>query len=231
MERELLARAIDQTLLRPTVGFTEARRWMMDSRDAGFATLCVPPFLVPAAHEILATTTTRVCSVCGFPLGYSLTATKVEEARRLVGLGCEEVDMVLNIGALREGDLAFVADDVRAVVDAVASESREAIVKVIVETGYLTDEQITSASRAGAQAGAHFVKTSTGFGPRGALASDVILMREAVGPAVGVKASGGIRDLQSALEMLAAGAQRLGTSSGLEILAAFDETQVVGDPG
>ncbi|HET6498619.1 MAG TPA: deoxyribose-phosphate aldolase [Coriobacteriia bacterium] len=231
MDRVALAAAIDQTLLRPTAGPSEAREWMMNSRDAGFASLCVPPFLVPHASEILAGTATRVCSVCGFPLGYSLTETKAEEARQLVRVGCQEVDMVLNVAAFLAGDVRGAHDDVRAVVDAVASVSSEAIVKVILETGYLTEEEIRSASRLCVEAGAHFVKTSTGFGPRGASTRDVRLMRGAVGPRVGVKASGGIRDLRTALEMLDAGADRIGTSSGLEILAARDDLDRCEDDG
>lgn len=231
MDRSALAAAIDQTLLKPTAGRSEAAEWMRRSRDAGFASLCVPPYLVPLASEILAGTTTRVCSVCGFPLGYSLTETKAEEARQLVRLGCEEVDMVLNVAAFLEGDARLAGDDVRAVVDVVTGASSDAIVKVILETGYLTEEQVTSATQLSIEAGAHFVKTSTGFGPRGASASDVRLMRAAAGPDAGVKASGGIRDLRSALEMLGAGADRLGTSAGLEILAACEDAETCEDSG
>jgi len=223
VDTQTLAAVIDQTLLRPTAGFAEAAAWMDASRDAGFASLCIPPFLVPLASQKLAGTDTLVCSVCGFPLGYSNTETKAEEARLLVALGCSEVDMVLNIGALLEGETAFVEDDIRAVVDAVAdASSGRAIVKVILETGYLDEREIDLASRCAVAAGAHYVKTSTGFGPRGASLRDVEIMRAAVGPDVGVKAAGGIRDLDTALEMLDAGASRLGSSSGLEILEALE---------
>ncbi|MBE0417036.1 MAG: deoxyribose-phosphate aldolase [Coriobacteriia bacterium] len=222
METSVLAGVIDQTLLKPTVGFAEASAWMDTSRDAGFATLCVSPFLVPLAAQKLAGTDTLVCSVCGFPLGYSNTETKAVEARLLVGLGCVEVDMVFSIAAFLEGEFTFVGDDIRAVVDATAESSTgRAIVKVIIETGYLTEAEIDQASRVAAAAGAHYVKTSTGFGPRGASVRDVQIMREAVGPDIGVKAAGGIRDLDTALEMLEAGASRLGSSSGLEILEAL----------
>jgi deoxyribose-phosphate aldolase len=222
METSVLAAAIDQTLLKPTAGFAEAGAWMDASRDAGFASLCVSPFLVPLAAQKLAGTDTLVCSVCGFPLGYSNTETKAGEARLLVSLGCAEVDMVLNVAALLEGETKFVEDDIRAVVDSVAHASAgRAIVKVILETGYLTELEVETASRLAAAAGAHFVKTSTGFGPRGASLTDVRIMREAVGPEIGVKAAGGIRDLDTALEMLEAGASRLGSSSGLEILEAL----------
>ncbi len=223
MDTKTLAAAIDQTLLKPTAGFAEAGTWMDASRDAGFASLCVSPFLVPLASQKLAGTDTLVCSVCGFPLGYSNTGTKVAEAGLLVELGCTEVDMVLNIPAMLEGELTFVEDDIRAVVEAVdAVSSGSAIVKVILETGYLSENEIDAACRRAVVAGAQYVKTSTGFGPRGASLRDVEIMRAAVGPDVGVKAAGGIRDLDTALQMLGAGASRLGSSSGLEILEALE---------
>ncbi len=216
-----LAASLDQTLLKPTAGFAEAASWMEASRDAGFASLCVSPFLVPLAAEHLAGTSTKVCSVCGFPLGYTLTETKAEESVHLVELGCTEVDMVMNVAAFLGGDEDFVRADIEAVVLAVTAESGgEGLVKVILETAYLDEGQIERASALAVRAGAAFVKTSTGFGPRGASVRDVEIMRAAVGPDVGVKAAGGIRDLATAREMLAAGANRIGTSAGLEILAA-----------
>lgn len=216
-----LALSIDQTLLKPTIGMKEAAEWMEANRGLGFATLCVSPFLVPLAAQRLAGTETLVCSVAGFPLGYSLTESKAEEARHLVGLGCTEVDMVLNFAALIEGEDAFVRDDIRAVVDAVDDASEGAgLVKVILETGYLDEEQIRRGCALSVEAGAAYVKTSTGFGPRGASVGDVEIMRAAVGDEVGVKAAGGIRDLDSALALIEAGADRIGTSAGAEILAA-----------
>lgn len=216
-----LAASIDQTLLKPTVGHQEAAAWMESNREFGFATLCVSPFLVPLAAQRLAGTGTLVCSVAGFPLGYALTESKAEEARHLVGLGCAEVDMVLNFAALIEGDDTFVRDDVRAVVDSVSDASEgAALVKVILETGYLDEPQIERACSLCVEAGAAFVKTSTGFGPRGASVRDVEVMRAVVGDEVGVKAAGGIRDLDAALELIEAGADRIGTSAGAEILAA-----------
>jgi deoxyribose-phosphate aldolase len=222
MDRATLAAAIDQTLLKPTVGYQGGSAWIDASAGAGFAALCVSPFLVALASQRLAGIATGVCSVVGFPLGYANTESKAEEAAHLVALGCEEVDMVLNIAALLEGDDRFVRDDIAAVVRTVAQASDEAIVKVILETGYLEAEAIERACSLAVDAGAHFVKTSTGFGPRGASLDDVRIMRAAVGPDVGVKAAGGIRDLETALEMLEAGASRLGTSSGLEILDALE---------
>jgi deoxyribose-phosphate aldolase len=221
MDVATLAAAIDQTLLKPTVGYQGASTWMEASAEHGFATLCVSPFLVPLASQRLAGTTTKVCSVCGFPLGYQNTESKAEEASHLVDLGCHEVDMVMNIAALLEGDDAFVRDDIRAVVRTVAEASGgSGIVKVILETGHLEELEIVRACRLAIEAGAHFVKTSTGFGPRGASVEDVRLMRATVGPDFGVKAAGGIRDLDTARAMLEAGASRIGTSAGFEILQA-----------
>jgi len=223
IDRAALASAIDQTLLKPTVGFKAAATWIEKSARLGFASLCVSPFLVPVTSQLLAGTSTKVCSVCGFPLGYSMTESKAEEAVHLVSLGCQEVDMVMNVAALMENEDRFVKDDIAAVVAAVRQASNgEAIVKVILETGYLDDEQIVRASRIAVDAGANFVKTSTGFGPRGASIEDVKLMRTTVSPTIGVKAAGGIRDLDTALAMISAGATRIGTSSGIEILEAFD---------
>jgi deoxyribose-phosphate aldolase len=222
MERAELARMIDQTLLKPTVGFREASAWMDAQRDAGFATLCVSPFLVPLAAQKLAGTETAVCSVCAFPLGYANTESKAEEAAHLVELGCAEVDVVMNVAAFLEGENAFVVDDLRAVVDAVRDASEGfGIAKVILETGFLPAARVSAACELAVQAGAAFVKTSTGFGPRGASVADVRAMRAAVGPKVGVKAAGGIRDLATALGMIEAGATRIGTSSGREILDAL----------
>lgn len=223
MDRTTLASAIDQTLLKPTVGYQAAAGWIDASADAGFASLCVSPFLVPVAAQRLAGGPTLVCSVVGFPLGYTNTESKAEEAAHLVSLGCREIDLVLNFAALLEGDDRFVADDIAAVVRTVQDRSAGAgIVKVILETGYLEPGSIERACVLAVNAGAQYVKTSTGFGPRGASTDDVRLMRATVGPDIGVKAAGGIRDLDSALAMLDAGASRIGTSSGLEILDALD---------
>lgn len=222
MDRATLAKSIDQTLLKPTVGYQKAAEWMETSAGEGFATLCVSPFLVPLAAQRLAGTATAVCSVCGFPLGYANTESKAEEASHLVQLGCHEVDMVINFAALLEGDDRFVLDDIAAVVRTVAERSGgSGIVKVILETGYLEPTDIERACTLAVRAGAHFVKTSTGFGPRGASVEDVRLMRATVGPDIGVKAAGGIRDLDTARAMIDAGASRIGTSSGVEILEAL----------
>lgn len=222
MNVEQFAATIDQTLLKPDVGLATAAGWMETNASRGFAALCVAPWMVPLAAQRLAGSKTSVCTVCGFPLGYTLTETKAEEARHLVELGAVEVDVVVNIAALVEGEESYVIEDLRAVVDTVRRAGKgQAITKVILETGYLTETQVAAGARMAVAAGAGFVKTSTGFGPRGASARDVEIMREVVGPDVGVKAAGGIRDLETALEMIGAGASRIGTSSGIELLEAF----------
>jgi len=217
-----LARMIDQTLLKPVAGERAGREWIAAQRDAGFASLCVMPALVPAAAAMLVGTRTAVCTVVSFPLGYELAASKADEARRLVLAGAVEIDMVVNIGAVLEGDWESVTADVEVVAEAVADAGEgHGLLKVILETGYLDEEQIRRASIAAVNGGADFVKTSTGFGPRGASVEDVRIMRAAVGPDVGVKAAGGIRDLAAAMSMIEAGATRIGTSAGLEIVAAM----------
>ena len=219
-----LAARIDATLLSPTAGLAAASAWLEEQRPHGFAAVCVAPFVVPLASELMAGSPTLVCSVAAFPLGYTATESKAEEAARLVQLGCREVDMVMNVAAFLEGEHTFVRDEVEAVVASVRTASGGlGIVKVILETGYLQAEQIAEASRLAVEGGASFVKTSTGFGPRGASTDDVRLMRATVGPHIGVKAAGGIRDLDTALAMLGAGATRLGTSAGIELLRAVEE--------
>lgn len=220
MDSASLARYIDQTLLRPTAGLRAAADWIETSKDQGFASLCVAPLFVPLAAQRLAGTTTVVCSVVGFPLGYTLTETKIEETIHLAGLGCHEFDMVIDIGSLIEGEYELVHNDIAAVATAVRDATAgKGLLKVILETGHLSEELVARGSSIAVEAGARFVKTSTGFGPRGASVRDVQIMRETVGPDIGVKAAGGIRDLETALAMIEAGADRIGTSAGVEVLA------------
>jgi deoxyribose-phosphate aldolase len=222
METAQLAAMIDQTLLKPTVGFGEGARWIEEHAAAGFAALCVSPFLVPVAAQRVAGSPTRVCSVCGFPFGYTNTESKAEEAAHLVELGCGEIDMVMNVAAFLEGELGFVADDIEAVVSVVRQASEgSALVKVIIEVGHLTATEVVTAAELVVDAGADFVKTCTGFGPRGVTPSDVTAIAAAVGDRAGVKASGGVRDLAGALALLEAGATRIGSSSGAEIVGAL----------
>lgn len=217
-----LAAMIDQTLLRPTASLSQASEWLGAQRDRGFATVCVTPAMVPLAVQAMDGTETRVCAVVGFPLGYDTTEAKVFEAAELVRAGAAEIDMVLRIGDLLAGDDDAVFDDIDAVVSAVAEVSAGAgLTKVIFETGYLETADIVRACELCERAGAAFVKTSTGFGPRGASVADVELMRSTVGERLGVKAAGGIRTTADALAMVEAGASRLGTSAGDAIVAGL----------
>ena len=226
---ETLAAAIDQTLLRPTVSLREGEQWLAGQRECGFAAVCVPPALADLAVAAMRGSGTAVCSVVGFPLGYDVTAAKAFEAAWLVTLGCREIDVVVRVGDLMAGDDETVRADIAAVVDAVRSASgatAPGLVKVILETAYLDASAIISGCRLAEEAGADFVKTSTGFGPRGASVADVRAMRAAVGDRLGVKAAGGIRTLADAVAMIDAGATRIGTSAGREILAEIADREV-----
>jgi len=219
MDRVTLARCLDYSLLTPTATRAEVVELCARAAELGVTAVCVNPRFVHLASRELADTTVGVCTVVGFPLGAGTTRSKVFEAKEAVANGASELDVVLPIGSLKERDLATVKEDVAAVV---AAGSGEVPVKAILETCYLTEDEITLACRLAVVAGAFFVKTSTGFGPAGARVRDVQLMRRVVGPSIGVKAAGGIRTLRDALTMLEAGANRLGTSCADRILAELD---------
>jgi len=211
------ASLIDHTLLKPTVTAVQIHQLCVEARDYGFAAVCVNPVWVALCAELLQGSAVKVCTVVGFPLGADLTQVKAFEAERCIALGASEIDMVLQIGALK----AQQYDDVRADIAAVVAASHAAgtLVKVIIETCYLTDEEKIAACILAQEAGADFVKTSTGFGPAGATVADVALMRRVVGPAMGVKAAGGIRSAADFRAMIAAGANRIGASAGVQIMA------------
>lgn len=215
IDRVKLASMIDHTLLKPDANRDAVSRLCQEAIEYGFASVCVNPVWVSYAAELLAGTSVKVCTVIGFPLGANVSETKAFEARAAVADGATEVDMVINVGALKSGDHDTVLNDIQAVVQVVEGH---ALVKVILETALLTDEEKTIACRLSKDAGAHFVKTSTGFGPGGATENDVALMRRMVGDAMGVKASGGIRDAETAMRMIAAGATRLGCSASVAIV-------------
>lgn len=210
-----LAQFIDHTLLKPEAGRKDIERLCEEALRHRFYSVCVNSVWVPVCREALAGSGVRISAVCGFPLGAQSSKAKAFEAKQAADEGATEIDMVLQIGRLRDGDLDAVRRDIGEVTEAVRGR---AIVKVIIETALLTDEQKVLACRLAEEAGAHFVKTSTGFGPGGATEDDVRLMRGSVSPHIGVKASGGIRDLDAALRMIAAGASRLGTSAGVAIM-------------
>jgi len=213
-----LAAMIDHTLLKPEATITQIERLCDEGRQYRFASVCVNPCHVRACAERLQGTTTKVCTVVGFPLGASSSATKAFEAERALQDGAREIDMVINIGMLKSGNEKFVEEDIRAVV-AVAKRSA-ALTKVILETSLLTEDEKTRACRLAKQAGADFVKTSTGFGGAGATVEDVALMRKVVGSSMGVKASGGIRTYEEARALIASGANRLGTSASVQIVSS-----------
>lgn len=209
-----IAPFIDHTLLKPNATLDDIKKLCDEAKIYGFASVCVNPSYVSFAKELLKESKVKVCTVVGFPLGATTTIVKVIEARDAIANGADEIDMVINIGALKSGNDSFVFDDIKAVREAAKGK----VLKVIIETAYLTKDEKIKACQLAKEAGADFVKTSTGFAPSGATVEDVKLMREVVGPEIGVKASGGIRDYQTACEMIKAGATRLGTSSGVAIV-------------
>jgi len=210
-----LASLIDHTLLKPDAKREDIETLCREAAQFCFASVCVNPSWVPLCRDLLKGSGVKVCTVIGFPFGTHLNEVKAYEARRAVETGAEEVDMVINLGALKSKDYATVEQDIRGVVQAVG---RDTVVKVILETSMLTREEKIMGSSLAKAAGADYVKTSTGFGGGGATVEDVRLMRETVGPEIGVKASGGIRTKQDVEAMVAAGATRIGASAGVKIV-------------
>jgi len=213
-----IARLIDHTLLRPEATRADILQLCREARDYNFASVCVNPYWVPLAASHLAGSEVKICTVVGFPLGATSTEAKVSETEASLRAGAQEIDMVQNVGALR-GDEDQAVEEEIALVAAVCHRAG-AIVKVILETALLNDDQKIAACRLAQLAGADFVKTSTGFASSGATVHDVELMRRAVGPDMGVKASGGIRTLGDVLKMLDAGATRIGASASVKIMEA-----------
>ncbi|MGB9685394.1 MAG: deoxyribose-phosphate aldolase [Rectinema subterraneum] len=209
-----IAAAIDHTLLKATATSEQIRTLCAEAKEYTFKSVCVNPCWVSLCASELAGSGVLIATVVGFPLGANSTAIKVEEARRAVAEGAREIDMVINIGKAKAGDWNAVRDEIAAVVHA----SKPAIVKTIIETCYLTQDEKIAACRAAVAAGAAFVKTSTGFGTGGATVEDVRLMKETVGDAAQVKASGGIKTYEDAVAMLEAGATRIGASAGVTIM-------------
>ncbi len=214
---ESLARMIDHTVLKPETKRGKIKQLCDEALAYGFGAVCINPVHVEYAAGLLEGTDVKVCCVVGFPLGATLPEVKATEARHAVRLGADEIDMVMNIGAMRDGDRGLVKRDMEGVV--AAADGRP--VKVILETGLLVDDEKREACEIAMEAGARYVKTSTGFGPMGATPYDVRLMREVVGDRMGVKAAGGIRTFADALRLIDAGADRLGTSSGVAIVEGY----------
>lgn len=221
--REQLARMIDHTLLRPEATKSDIERLCKEAIEYNFYSVVVNPSYVSLATSLLKNTEIRVVSVIGFPLGSTLPEVKAFEAEHVLRLGANEVDMVINIGALKNHEYEIVKKDIEGVVN--IAHKYNALVKVIIETCYLTDEEKIIASKISEEAGADFIKTSTGFGTGGATVHDVELIRKTVSKHIGIKASGGIRTAEQALALIKAGATRIGASRSIEIINSFKENK------
>jgi deoxyribose-phosphate aldolase len=219
-----LAAYIDHTLLKPDATEMQIRQLCAEATQYRFASVCVNPTWVAFCCELLIGSPVKVCTVIGFPLGATLPAVKAYEAEQAIAMGAQEVDMVLNIGRLKSGNLAAAYDDIAVVVS--AAKNYSALVKVIIETALLTDEEKIAACVLAQQAGADFVKTSTGFSGGGATIADVHLMREVISSQMGVKASGGVRTAEDARKLVAAGATRIGASAGVRIVEEMTSASV-----
>ncbi len=215
MTRSELASFIDHTVLKPDTRAAAVEKLCGEAREYSFAAVCVPARWVSLSADLLKDTGVLVATVAGFPHGDTLSRAKADETRAAIEAGADEVDMVISIGAALDCDWSYVRDDIAAVVEAAEGK---AVIKVIFENAFLDHAQIVLACRAAQDAGADYVKTSTGFAASGAKAEEVRLMRQTVGDAMGVKAAGGIRDLPTALAMIEAGASRLGCSASLAII-------------
>lgn len=206
---------IDHTLLKPDATRAQIKKIIEEAKEYNFFSVCINPFWVPLAHEELKDTSVKVCTVIGFPLGANTSAVKEYETTDAIKNGANEVDMVINIGALKGGEYEIVKEDIQKVV---AASEEKALVKVIIESSLLTDEEIVKACELAKEAGADFVKTSTGFANGGASVHAVELMRKTVGSEMGVKASGGIHSYEDAKALIDAGATRIGASAGIAIV-------------
>ena len=209
-----LNKYIDHTILKPETTQEQVEKILSEAKEYDFASVCVNPTWVSLAAESLKDSDVKVCTVIGFPLGANTSAVKAFETEDAIANGADEIDMVINVGALKAGNDALVLDDIKAVVDA----SGDKLVKVIIEACLLTDDEKVRACQLSKEAGADYVKTSTGFSTGGAKVADVALMRKTVGPDMGVKASGGARSYEDAIAFIEAGASRIGASSGVAIM-------------
>ena len=244
MTKQEIASYIDHTLLAPEAGVKQIQQLCTEAVNYKFASVCINPCYVPYAAATLNGTGVKVCTVIGFPFGTSSSEVKAFEACDAIKNGADEIDMVINVGAAMDGRISLVGSDIAIVVKAVreldSQLGKKTVIKVIMETCFLDDETLRMCCLCAKKAGADFVKTSTGFAnpkglegqqlPNGANAFHVKLMREAVGPEMGVKASGGIRNAKTVIEMLEAGANRIGSSSGVRIVENWDENEIIHFP-
>ena len=222
MNNAELAKMIDHTILKANATQSDIEKLCEEAKEYNFASVCVNPYWVPLASDLLKNSTVKVCTVIGFPLGATSSESKASETEIAILQGADEVDMVINVGAMKNNQTDIVEKDILSVVNSARktgkAQNKNITVKVILETCYLTKDEIKNACLCAKNAGADFVKTSTGFGTGGATVEDVKLMKETVGSSMEVKASGGIRDYETAIKMIEAGATRLGTSSGITIV-------------
>jgi deoxyribose-phosphate aldolase len=223
MTKKELAERIDHTALGPDVSPERVRQICAEAKEWGFYGVCVNPCYIELAKKELEGTSVKIVTVIGFPHGATLPQVKAYEARAAVEAGADELDMVINIAALKAKDYQTILKELAAVREALVRAPKRVILKAILETGLLTDEEKVAGAILAQAGGADFVKTSTGFGPRGATVEDVKLLKGAVGPRMKIKAAGGIRDYQTAVAMIEAGADRLGTSSGVAIIEGAPE--------
>lgn len=226
LTKEQLAKTIDQTLLNPIATSKDIEQLCINAKNNHFAAVCINPAYIAQAKKILADTDVKVCSVVGYPLGANTIETKVFEARNNVKKGADELDMVINLGAVKSGNYDYVEREIKIVVNVIRREqiaeyNRHINIKVIIETAMLTRDEIKKVCAIIERSGADFVKTSTGFGVKGVELDDVRLIRESVTRNIGVKASGGIRTFKDAQALIDAGATRLGTSSGINIIKEY----------
>ena len=222
MNNAELAKMIDHTILKANATQSDIEKLCEEAKEYNCASVCVNPYWVPLASNLLKNSTVKVCTVIGFPLGATSSESKASETEIAILQGADEVDMVINVGAMKNNQTDIVEKDILAVVNSARktgkTQNKNITVKVILETCYLTKDEIKNACICAKNAGADFVKTSTGFGTGGATVEDVSLMKETVGSSMEVKASGGVRDYETAIKMIEAGATRLGTSSGIAIV-------------
>lgn len=221
MERKQLAKMIDYTLLKPDATEEDIIKVCKDAVKYNFASVCINSAYVSLVAKLLKGTAVKVCTVVGFPLGANALEVKAFEAKNAIEKGAQEIDMVMNIGALKSGNYELVKKDMTAVIE--VAKERNVVTKVILECGFLTDEEKVTACKLAKEARADFVKTSTGFGPSGATIHDVRLLKKVVGSSVGVKAAGGIRSYEDALMMINAGADRIGASAGVKIIESVKQ--------
>ena len=215
MDKQQLAKMIDHTILKPEADKASIEKLCKEALEYNFASVCINPTNVELAAKLLKGSEVKVCTVIGFPLGANTMEVKAFETKDAIAKGADEVDMVINIGRLKDKDYEYVEKDIKAVVDAA---DKKALTKVIIETCLLTEEEKVKACELAKKAGADFVKTSTGFSTGGATPEDIKLMRETVGPNIGVKASGGVRTREDMIALIEAGASRIGTSSGPKLM-------------